>query len=229
MGRIVASGGACPDDEEVIEIYKKIVALCPKENAKVLYVPTAGHDFYDDLGEFQKTFTSLGCSECSVLLLTDENLTYEEIENTILSSDIIFVGGGNLKFLMDVWNKTGATDIMKKAFEKGIVLSGSSSGSMCWFEKGYDDCGENNEFMIIDCLGLLPGCNCPHYDSEYWQTFDKVIPKLDIDGIAIDNDAALVFVDGEYSVLSQNENRSAYLLSERFNFERKNLKSENLL
>lgn len=223
MGKIVASGGISFNDEEGLKVFQKIVELCPKKNAKVLYVPTAGHDNYDDFDDLKKQFSDLGCKEYDVLILTDESLTYEEIENTILSADIIFVGGGNLKFLMDVWNKTGATEILKKAFEKDIVLSGSSSGGMCWFQRGYDDCGENNEFMFIDCLGLLPGCNCPHYNSDYWQSFDNVVANQDLDGIAVDNDAALAFVDGEYSVVSGVPERGAYKLTKKNNYKREEL------
>ncbi len=221
MGKIIASGGCSPNDEEGLAVFEKIVSLSQKkENPRVLYLPTAGHDNYDDLDEFRKQFCDLGCSECNVLLLTDEKLTYEEIEHTIMSYDIIFVGGGNLKFLMDVWNKTGASEILKKAFEKGIVLSGSSSGAMCWFERGYDDCGENNEFMFIDGLGLLKGCNCPHYNSEYWQSFDKAVSSQELDGIAVDNDAAFVYDDGKCSIVSGVEERCAYTLKKEDNYKR---------
>lgn len=223
MGRIVASGGISYNDEEGLKVFEKIVELCPKKDAKVLYVPTAGHDNYDDFDQFKQQFTDLGCKEYDVLVLTDESLTYEEMKDKSLSSDIIFVGGGNLKFLMDVWNRTGATEVFKEAYEKGIVLSGSSSGGMCWFERGYDDCGENAEFMFIDCLGLIPGCNCPHYHSEYWQSFDKVVSSQDLDGIGVDSDAALVMVDGEISVVSGVPERGAYKLTKDNNYKRERI------
>lgn len=223
MGKIVASGGISFNDEEGLKVFEKIVELCPQKNAKVLYVPTAGHDNYDDFDDLKEQFTALGCKEYDVLVLTDESLTHEETENKILSADIIFVGGGNLKFLMDVWNRTGAAEIFKKAYEKGIVLSGSSSGGMCWFERGYDDCGENNEFMFIDCLGLIHGCNCPHYNSEYWQTFDKAVSSQDLDGIAVDNDAAIVITDGKMSEVLGVEERGTYILRKENSYKRERL------
>ncbi len=223
MGKIVASGGISFNDEEGLKVFQKIVDLCNAENPKVLYVPTAGHDNYDDFDDLKKQFSDLGCKEYDVLVLTDENLTYEEMKDKILSADIIFVGGGNLKFLMDVWNRTGATEVFKEAYEKGIVLSGSSSGGMCWFERGYDDCGENAEFMFIDCLGLIPGCNCPHYNSEYWQSFDNVVSTQDLDGIAVDNDAALVMVDGEISGVFGVDDRGIFKLSKDNNYTREKI------
>ncbi len=224
MGRIVASGGVSFNDEEGLRVFEKIVDLCPAENPKVLYVPTAGHDNYDDFFLLQEQFSALGCKEYDVLILTDENLTYEETERKIFSSDIIFVGGGNLKFLMDVWNRTGATELFRKAYyETDIVLSGSSSGGMCWFQRGYDDCGENAEFMFIDCLGIIPGCNCPHYNSEYWQSFDEAVSSQDLEGIAVDNDAALVFVDGEMSGVLGVPERGIFRLSKDNNYTREKI------
>lgn len=223
MGKIVASGGVSFNDEEGLKVFEKIVELCSAEEPKVLYIPTAGHDNYDDFSILQEQFSSLGCKEYDVLLLTDESLTQEKIEETVMWSDIIFVGGGNLKFLMDVWNRTGATEILKKAYEKGIVLSGSSSGGMCWFERGYDDCGENSEFMFIDCLGIIPGCNCPHYNSEYWQSFDGVVSSQELDGIAVDNDAAVVFIDGEMSGVLGVPERGIYKLSKENNYTREKI------
>ena len=223
MGRIVASGGISFNDEEGLKVFQKIVDLCNSAEPKVLYVPTAGHDNYDDFDDLKKQFSDLGCKEYDVLVLTDESLTYEEMKNKIISSDIIFVGGGNLKFLMDVWNRTGATEVFKEAYEKNIVLSGSSSGGMCWFERGYDDCGENAEFMFIDCLGLIPGCNCPHYHSEYWQSFDNVVSDQDLDGIGVDGDAALVMVDGEISGVSGVPERGVYKISKDNNYTRERI------
>lgn len=224
MGRIVASGGLSFNDEEGLKVFEKIRDLCPAENPKVLYVPTAGHDNYDDFFLLQEQFSALGCKEYDVLILTDESLTYEEAERKIFSSDIVFVGGGNLKFLMDVWNKTGATELFRKAYyETDIVLSGSSSGGMCWFQRGYDDCGENAEFMFIDCLGIIPGCNCPHYHSEYWQSFDKAVSSQDLDGIGIEGDAALVFVDGEMSGVLGVPERGIFRLSKENNYKREKI------
>ncbi len=221
MGKIVASGGISYNDEEGLIVFQKIVDLCEKKgNKKVLYVPTAGHDNYDDFDDLKKQFSDLGCTDYDVLVLTEIGKNKAVIEEKILTSDIIFVGGGNLKFLMDVWNETGATEVFKEAYNRGIVLSGSSSGGMCWYERGYDDCGENNEFMFIDCLGIIPGCNCPHYDSEYWQSFDDAVKTQDLDGIAVENDAALVYIDGEMSVSSGHDERGVYLLEKQNDYKK---------
>ena len=44
-------------------------------------------------------------------------------------------------------------------------MSGVSAGAICWFEKGITD-SFAKELNIIDCLGIVNGIACPHFDEE---------------------------------------------------------------
>ena len=211
MGIVIGVGGGRYCDNEVLPIFEHIVSLSKKKNPSVLFVPTAGFDDINGDEHIFRLFIGLGCS-VSALLLTDKSLTKAEIEDKILSSDIVYAGGGNLKFLMDTWKETGADEIFRKAYEKGIILSGYSSGSMCWFEEGYDDCGEDHAFMFVDGIGLLPYCNCPHFESDYWQSFTQAVKGRKISGLAVDNGAAIVYDNGKYYTLQGNDGGEVYLL-----------------
>ena len=90
---------------------------------------------------------------------------------------------------------------------------------MCWFEEGYDDCGENHEFMFVDCLGLLPYCNCPHFESDYWQNFAQAIKSRSRSGIACDDGAALVFDNGKYYTLQGNDGGEVTFFDKNKGFE----------
>lgn len=217
MGIIVGVGGGRTDDNEIQPVFEHIVKLSKKKNPRVLFVPTAGFDDINGDEHIFRLFIGLGCS-VSALMLTDKSLTKAEIEDAVFSSDIVYAGGGNLKFLMDTWQKTGADEIFKKAFEKGIVLSGVSSGSMCWFSRGYDDCGEDHAFMFVDCLGLLNYCNCPHFESDYWQVFTEAVKQQDLSGIAIDDGAALVYDNGRYYTVNGNDGGEVYYFDSSNNF-----------
>lgn len=219
MGIIIGVGGGRYSDNEVLPIFEHIVSLAKKKNPSVLFVPTAGFDDINGDEHIFRLFIGLGCS-VSALLLTDKSLTKTEIEEKILSSDIVYAGGGNLKFLMDTWKETGADEIFRKAYEKGVILSGYSSGSMCWFAEGFDDCGENHEFMFVDCLGLLPYCNCPHYESDYWQRFTDAIKGREYSGIAVDNGAAIVYDNGKYYTLQGNDGGDVYFFDKDNNHEK---------
>ena len=164
--RIAALGGGGFEDGEMMPVFKRIVEMAEKAAPKVLSLPTAGHDNIGGEATLEAIFKGLGCSEFRTITLTNTELSREEIHDAIVGSDIVFAGGGNLAFLMEVWNSSGASDALREAFEKGVVLSGVSSGAMCWFDEGYDDCGEQNAFEFVDCLGLLPYCNCPHFENQ---------------------------------------------------------------
>ncbi len=212
MGKIVALGGGDFSNGEVTPIIEKIYEFSGKKNPSVLYLPTAG---FDDMSDSEIIFAPFKERSDAVeaLLLTDETLTEEYIKKKILSADIIYAGGGNLEFIMNTFKKTKADIYLKQAFENGTVLSGLSSGAMCWFEMGWDDCGENHDFMFVECLGILKGCFCPHYESEYWQPFKEAVKTVDFDGIAADNGAAYTFNDGLVSTVSGTEGGNVYIFN----------------
>ena len=198
MGGIIAMGGGFDKSEDRVELARLVMKLSGKENPKYLHIPTTGYDFADEgaIGFYSK----MGC-DVEILYLTHAYMTEEIVAQKIRSADIINVPGGNLKFCMDTWKKTHADKYLKEAFEQGKVLYGSSSGSMCWFNEGFDDCAPESEFMFVDGLGILPYCNCPHYETGYWQEFNDYIDKAKYSSIACENETAICFIDGKWSVM----------------------------
>lgn len=196
MGKIFAIGGGGSEDFDLFPIFQKIVKDTGKKNPNMVFLPTGHFDSFDagwalDFAEFLR----LGCT-LRLLFVTDPSVTRDEVKTTLENADIIYACGGNLKFIMESWNRTGATDAIRTAYHRGAVLAGPSSGSMCWFETGWDDCGENSSFEFIHGVGLLPYCNCPHFNSAYWQAFRETVKTQPLSGIAAENSAALFF-DGE--------------------------------
>lgn len=226
MGKIVAIGGGFggADWENLVD---HIMALSGKKCPHVLSIPTASFDNTDR--GVMETFFNSGCT-VDALYLTYGCLTEKAIEEKIEKADIIFVSGGNLKFLVDTW-KTTKTDVyLKKAYEKGTVLCGSSSGSMCWFKEGYDDCGKAHEFMFYEALGLLPYVNSPHFESGDWGSFAEAVKSRSLSGIACENGAAVCFIDDKNYILTDESNGRAFFFDKEKNFEQINLaENEDLL
>ncbi len=209
MGTVTGIGGGIYDNGEILNIAEYIVSLAGKEKPRLVFLPTASFDICDEDNDALKTFVSLGC-DCSVLKLTGAGLTYAEAERILLGADIIYADGGNLEFMMNTFNRTGASEILREAYKRGIILSGLSSGMMCWFAEGYDDCGEDGAFMFVDCLGILPYSACPHFQGGDWHTFEDAVRGRRYSGFAADNGAALVYRDGEFSVIYGNEGGRVY-------------------
>jgi peptidase E len=87
-------------------------------------------------------------------------------EDLLLSQDVIFVGGGSVANMLAVWRVHGVDVILRKAWQAGIVLAGSSAGGICWFQGGTTDSFGRELRAFTDGLGFLPGSFCPHYNSE---------------------------------------------------------------
>jgi len=119
-------------------------------------------------------------------------------EDLLMSQDVIFVGGGSVANMLAVWRVHGLDVIMRKAWQAGIVLTGSSAGGICWFEGGTTDSFGRELRAFTDGLGLLPGSYCPHYNSEpgrqplYHQLIaDGTLPG----GLACDDGTGAHFTD----------------------------------
>lgn len=54
--------------------------------------------------------------------------------------------------------------MLRSAYERGVVLAGGSAGSLCWYESGVTD-SIPGKLSAIKCLGWLEGSHCPHYDE----------------------------------------------------------------
>ena len=152
---------------ETKEIDLKIKELTKKDTPKLLFIPTASNDS-DSYCEVAKKYfgKELGFKVNNILLIA-ENESYTNIENKILSSDAIYIGGGNTKKMIEKWKEKGIDKLLKQAWENGIILSGLSAGAICFFEKAITDCETiDNSLTAMQSLGFIKGCICSHFDTK---------------------------------------------------------------
>lgn len=221
MGKIIAIGGGeigRPGFEiETLEIDSKIIKLSNKKNPKFLFIPTASLDSTEYIETVKKNFgDKLNC-DVSVLYLINEKPSKKDIEDKILSSDIIYVGGGNTLKMMTLWRKHGVDKILKKAYDNGVIMSGISAGSICWFDYGnsYSRTISSNSQKLIKVtgLGLINALHCPHYDVEKnrAENLKQMMKKTpDIVSIALDNCCALEISGDKYNIISCHSAAKAY-------------------
>lgn len=211
MGKLVCiGGGEIPRNKngiilpyETEEIDKEIVRLSEKSNPKLLFIGTASSHSEEYFNAIKDIYTKLGCI-VSNLDIINNNFNTRMLENIVFNTDIIYVGGGNTRFMLEKWRVCGLDKILKRAYEKNIVLSGLSAGSYCWFKYNYD---------LIEGLGLIDAINCVHYnikDEESKNKFYKAIRDKNMAGYAIDNCVALEFIDDKVNAIKSNNKMNAY-------------------
>ena len=210
MGTIVSIGGGSIKDLETLVIDEYIVSLTNKERPRALFIPTASGDAQTYIDVFNNVYREKLRCITDTLLLTNSNLSEEEIKNKILSSDIIYVGGGDTSKMLDIWHKCKVDKYLKMAYEKGIILTGLSAGSICWFKYGYSK--NDSDYICLEALGFINAIHCPHYDEEDRKGFDLIIDKFNEIGIALENNCSIVFKEDSFRVIKGNENANAYKL-----------------
>lgn len=220
MKKIIAIGGGeigrpgFPVETTAID--KKIIKLTGKKNPKLLFIPTASLDSEGYYKTVEKHFgKKLGC-KVDVLYLIKEKLSKKEIEDKIFKSDIVYVGGGNTSKMMKIWKKIGVDKMLIKAYEKGIIMSGVSAGSICWFKHGNSDSKKftdpNADLIKVKGLGLINALHCPHYNIEAYREPDlkKMMQKTSGIAIAMDNCCALEIIDDRYRIITSKSTTNAY-------------------
>jgi len=203
----LGGGGFSTASEPRLDTY--LLDQTRKPDPRIGFIGTASGDAESYLLKFYSRFGRLDCRPSHLPLFRRT----PDLESWILGQDIVFVGGGNTKSMLAVWQSWGLPGLLRRAAEAGTILSGVSAGAICWFEWGVTD-SESSALEPMVCLGFVPGSSCPHYsgESERRPSYERLIGTNQIaPGYAIDDGAALHIVDGvPIRVVSGRANASVY-------------------
>ena len=196
-GQIIAiGGGGFGRNPNHRKIEKYILELTGKEKPNVVFFPTASAENQAYIIQFYKCFTKMSCEPSHVTFFQRT----PRLDSIINKADVIYVGGGNTKSMLAVWQEWKLDKLLLKAYNNGKILCGVSAGAICWFEQGITDSWASN-LNVMDCLGFLPEMACPHYQEEKDRRPDvhKMLKQGKCDpGWAIDGGAAIHFKNGKY-------------------------------
>jgi dipeptidase E len=207
--QIIAMGGGGFSMEKTPFLDDYILRASGKEKPRICFVPTACGDADSYIVRFYRRFASIGCQATDLQLFRRQ---VTDLEDYACSQDIIYVGGGNTANMLTVWRKHGFDKALKAALSSGTILTGLSAGSICWFQYGITD-SFGSEFKPLDCLGFLPGSNCPHYDGEPERrpAYHKAVNNGMPGGYATEDGVALHFIDGDlHNIVSSRPEAKGY-------------------
>ena len=195
--QIVAFGGggfSMESGNPLLDDY--VLALTGVERPKVCFLPTASGDADHYIVRFYRAFSGDRCEASHISLFRREQGP-SDIREHLLSQDLIYVGGGSVISLLGTWRAHGIDEILREAWEAGIVLCGLSAGSLCWFSEGVS--GFHGTPQRIEGIGMLPFSNCVHYerDGSRRSAFHAAIADGMCPGYAATDSAALHFTGTE--------------------------------
>ena len=187
-----------------------VLRRSPRPVPRILFLPTASGDPIQHIAQFQAAFAGRAC-ETRHLSLFRLGRDPVPLRDTLLSQDVIYVGGGSLRNMLAIWRAHGLDALLREAWERGVVLAGLSAGAMCWFEHGITTSG--GPPASTAGLGLLPGSMSVHRDGEPTRlpVFRDAILRDEIPGgWAVDDGCALLFRDRALSrVVASGPDRGA--------------------
>jgi len=212
---IVAMGGlSWDDDAERRRLEDYVLGLAARERPRVLIVPTA---VADDAGMTLRLHTQLG-DRAQVSHLPFFPWPPPRLRELALEQDVIYVTGGNTANALSIWRAHGFEEILRAAWEAGVVLAGWSAGMLCWFEAGVTDSFGPELEGLRDGLGFLPGSACPHYDGEEQRrpVYTRLVAEGFPPGLAADDCVALRFEGRELAeAVTAHPGARAYRVTRR--------------
>ena len=207
--QIVALGGGGFSMEESPFLDDYIMDLAGNKHPKICFIPTASGDNENYITRFYRRFSRAMCRPTHLELFRRDG---QDLDEFVSAQDVIYVGGGNTANMLAIWRLHGLDTALRNALAAGTILAGVSAGSICWFQSGVTD-SFGDKLESVQCLGFLPGSNCPHYDGETTRrsAYHRLVSDGMPEGIAADDGVGLHFIDGElHRVVSSRPNARAY-------------------
>lgn len=156
-------GGGFTMQERSPSLDRLVLTLTGREVPRICFLPTASGDPREQTTRF---FERFGAWPCEPTILSLFHLARDRVDPRahLLAQDAIYVGGGSMRNMLAIWREHGIDEVMRAAWEQGVVLAGLSAGAMCWFRGGVTESG--GAPAPVDGLGLLEGSLSVHMDSQ---------------------------------------------------------------
>lgn len=189
-----------------------VLGLTGKLRPRVCFLPSASGDADHYVVRFYREFAT-DRADASHITLFRRDRAVGDVREHLLAQDLIYVGGGSLVSLLGVWRAHGIDEVLREAWQRGIVLCGLSAGALCWFSDAitaYYGAPER-----VGGMGFLPWSFTAHYDSEPERrdAFHRLLDDGMRPGFAADDGAALHFRGARlHRVVSSRPHAGAFLL-----------------
>ena len=215
---LIAIGGGSLAEKTTKPIDAYIAKLAKEhagdKRAVGVFIGTASHDSMPYFNTFRKTYTSEFDIKADCVLSVYGEMNDEKIRSKFEKADMIYIGGGDTLFMLDLWKQKGIYDYVIDAYNRGVIIAGLSAGAIFWFEQMYTDSDthmKDKEYSVCDGISILKGGCCPHYDLRE-KDFGVAFMDMGCDFCwCLQANSAIVFENGEFKE-ALSSGGEAYLL-----------------
>lgn len=143
-------------------------------------------------------------------------VSVDDMRQHLLAQDVVWVHGGSIENLLVLWRLHGLDVFLAEAWEKGVVLAGTSAGSICWHVSAATNLVGPPGEALTNGLGFLPYSNGVHYNVELdrRERYKSLIANGTLgDGYAVDDGVGLLYRDTSMiEAVTEVEGRNAYFV-----------------
>lgn len=193
-----------------------IISLTKKTNPKICFLPTATGDNEGYINYWFELCIDESVRPYVQKVFINSSPYQKSFQERLLDMDAIVIGGGNTLNMLSIWKGQGIDTVLRKAYEKGIILAGGSAGSLCWFSHGFSD-SRPKTLTKIEGLDYINASHCPHYNSEpeRKKLYETAILKGEmLPGYACDDYAGILFENEKVKKsVSINKNNNSYYVT----------------
>lgn len=206
--------GGKDDDLKSNYIEKQLLSLVNSAKVNILYFPTAMKDNLRSINHFINTFNGLSVN-INVCELFNKLYSDLELDNMFNLADIIYIGGGDTRVLVDKFKELNIDKLLIKYQTSNKIYAGISAGAILYSISGmgdsdaYVDHNRTYNFKMVEGLGLVDLYVCPHYNKEDLYIFNDEIEEYPL-ALALEDDTAVLIEEGKIHSFIANTKHSVY-------------------
>jgi peptidase E len=201
------AGGRPRNPASFNPLFQAVFDESGKISPTIAYVGAASDDSKAFFLMMAAALKGAGVGKVRLAALASKKADVNKAKDTLESSDIVYVSGGDVEHGMRVLADKNLTDFLIGLYKQGKPFFGISAGSIMlakeWIRWTNPD--DDNTAEIFPCLGIAPVLCDTHGEADGWEELQALL-KLEKDGTVgygiVSGTAIKVFPDGKIGALA---------------------------
>lgn len=167
MKQIIAlGGGGFTTEPDNLQLDEYIIAASGVAKPRICFIGTASGDDQGYIYRFHKALRKY-TRRTSALVGT------KGMDTIVNKQDIVYIGGGDQRHLLALWQASGLLPVLRGAYERGVILAGICTGPARWFDWALTDTAgmrAEDGVAVHYVNGALHRVVSSHPDAKAWRS-----------------------------------------------------------